>query len=284
MTTTAAPTRAEREPVRAGSGPWHTARIGWERGKLEVKEFFRQRESVVFTVAFPVILLFIFGSILNYNIDGGIKFSQYFVPGIIASGLFGVCFQTVAIQIAIERDKGILKRLRGTPMPPTSYFFGKIVMVFALVVLETAVLLAIASALGKVTLPSDWHKWATFAWVTVLGTVAGSLLGIAFSSVPRSGKAAPATLTPIALVLQFLSGVYFVFTGLPGWLQHVGALFPLKWIAQGYRSVFLPDGFAAQEPAHHWEHGRTALILAVWAVGGLFLTLRTFRWRSSRDG
>ena len=276
MTTTAV-------PARAGRGPAHVARIGWERGKLEVKEFFRQRESVVFTVAFPVILLFIFGSILNYNIDGGIKFSQYFVPGIIASGLFGVCFQTVAIQIAIERDKGILKRLQGTPMPPTSYFFGKIVMIFTLVVLETAVLLAIASALGKVTLPSDWHKWVTFAWVTVLGTVAGSLLGIAFSSVPRSGKAAPATVTPIALVLQFLSGVYFVFTGLSKPLQHVGALFPLKWIAQGYRSVFLPDSFAVQEPAKHWEHGRIALILALWAVGGLVLTLRTFRWRSSRD-
>jgi ABC-2 type transport system permease protein len=47
--------------------------------------------------------------------------------------------------------------------------------------------------------------------------------------------------------------------------------------------VFLPDGFSAQEPAHTWEHGRTALVLAIWAVGGLFLTLRTFRWRSSRD-
>jgi ABC-2 type transport system permease protein len=270
-------------PVRAGRGPLHVARIGWERGKLEVKEFFRQRESVVFTVAFPVILLFIFGSVLNYNIEGGIKFSQYFVPGIIAAGLFGVCFQTVAIQIAIERDKGILKRLQGTPMPPASYFFGKIVMIFTLVILEIAVLLAIASALGKVTLPSDWHKWVTFGWLTVIGTVAGSLLGIAFSSVPRSGKAAPATITPIALVLQFLSGVYFVFTGLPTWLQHVGAFFPLKWIAQGYRSVFLPDRFAAQEPAHTWEHGRIALILAVWAVGGLILTLRTFRWRSSRD-
>jgi ABC-2 type transport system permease protein len=270
-------------PVRAGRGPVHVLRIGWERGKLEVKEFFRQRESVVFTVAFPVILLFIFGSILNYNIDGGIKFSQYFVPGIIAAGLFGVCFQTVAIQIAIERDKGILKRLEGTPMPPASYFLGKIVMIFTLVVLEIAVLLAIASALGKVTLPSDWHKWVTFAWVTVAGTVAGSLLGIAFSSVPRSGKAAPATITPLALVLQFLSGVYFVFTGLPPWLQHVGALFPLKWIAQGYRSVFLPDRFATQEPAHTWEHGRTALILVLWAVGGLLLTLRTFRWRPSRD-
>jgi ABC-2 type transport system permease protein len=261
----------------------HTLRIGWERGKLEVKEFFRQRESVVFTVALPVILLVIFAPVFSYTIGGGIKYSQYFVPGILATAMFGVCFQTVGIQIAIERDKGILKRLQGTPMPRSAYFIGKIIMVLALVLLETVVLLAIAAAMGKVALPTDWHKWATFVWVTLAGTAAGSLLGIAFSSVPRSGKAAPATITPIALVLQFLSGVYFVFTGLPNWLQYVGAFFPLKWIAQGYRSVFLPDGFAAQEPAHGWEHGRTLLILAVWAVGGLILTLRTFRWRSAKD-
>jgi ABC-2 type transport system permease protein len=284
MTTTAAPARTGRASARAGRGLAHTARIGWERGKLEVKEFFRQRESVVFTVAFPVILLVIFTPLFTFSIEGGIQFSQYFVPGILATGMFGVCFQTVAIQVAIERDKGILKRLEGTPMPRASYFIGKIIMVFALVVLETVVLLAIAAAMGKVTLPSDWHKWANFVWVTVVGTAAGTVLGLAFSSVPRTGKAAPATITPVALVLSFLSGVYFEFTRMPGWLQHVGALFPLKWIAQGYRSVFQPDSFAAQEPAHHWEHGRTALILALWVVGGLVLTLRTFRWRSSRDG
>ena len=66
-------------------------------------------------------------------------------------------------------------------------------------------------------------------------------------------------------------------------MQHIGALFPLKWIAQGYRSVFLPDRLLSLEPAHSWEHGRTALILAAWSVGGLFLALRTFRWRSRTD-
>jgi ABC-2 type transport system permease protein len=269
--------------VRVGSGPLHAARIGWERGKLEVKEFFRQRESVVFTLAFPVILLLIFGSILSYPIDGGLKFTQYFVPGILAAGLFGVCFQTVAIQIAVERDKGILKRLEGTPMPPSAYFIGKIIMVLTMVVLESVVLLAISVALGKVDLPTDWHRWVTFVWVTLLGVAAGSLLGIAFSVVPRSGKAAPAVITPIALVLQFVSGVYFVFTNLPQFLQHVGAAFPLKWIAQGYRSVFLPQSYATHEAAHHWELGRVALVLAVWAVGGLVLTLRTFRWRAGKD-
>jgi ABC-2 type transport system permease protein len=269
--------------VRVGRGPLHAARIGWERGKLEVREFFRQRESVVFTLAFPVILLFFFTAIVNYDIPGGLKFSQYFIPGILAAGMFGVSFQTLAIQISIERDKGILKRLEGTPMPPSAYFIGKIIMVFAMVALESVVLLGIARALGKVDLPTDGGKWLTFLWVTLLGVAAGSLLGMVFSSVARSGKAAPATVTPVAIVLQFISGVYFVFSQSPKWLQGVASVFPLRWIAQGYRSVFLPDSYAQQEVAHSWEHGRIALILAAWAVGGLLLTLRTFRWRNGRD-
>jgi ABC-2 type transport system permease protein len=55
-------------------------------------------------------------------------------------------------------------------------------------------------------------------------------------------------------------------------------------IALGYRSVFLPDSYARQqEAAHGWEHGRTALILGAWAVGGRLLAMRTFRWRNGKD-
>src|SRR5262249_35283845 len=153
----------------------------------------------VFTLAFPIIFLLIFGSILNFPIEGGLKFTQYFAPGIMAVGLFGASFQTLAIQIAVERDKGILKRLEGTPMPPQSYFIGKIIMVLVTVVLEIVILLAMSVALGKVSLPTDWHRWVTMLWVTLLGVAAGSILGIAFSSLARSGKAAPAVVTPVAL-------------------------------------------------------------------------------------
>jgi ABC-2 type transport system permease protein len=281
MTTATAPSTT---PV--ARGPVHALAIGWLRGKLEVKEFFRQRESVVFTLAFPVILLLIFGSVFSYTIDNtDVAFARYFVPGILATGLFGVAFQTLAIQIAVERDKGVLKRLEGTPMPPSSYFIGKIVMVLTMVILESIILLAIAELLGKVSLPTDWHRWVTFVWVTVLGTAAGSVAGIAFSSIPRTGKAAPAVVTPVALVLQFMSGVYFVFTTVSKPLQTVGAIFPLKWIAQGYRSVFLPQRLVVLEPTKtSWEHGRIALVLALWLIAGTFLALRTFRWRTRKDG
>jgi len=121
--------------------------------------------------------------------------------------------------------------------------------------------------------------------VFVLGLTAWALLGLAFSSIPKSGKAVSAVVTVPYIVLQFISGVYFLYRDLPSWLQHVGALFPLKWMCQGLRSVFLPDWWpATQEVTGSWETGRTALVLLAWTFGGLVLALRTFRWKGRRDG
>src|SRR5207244_9769016 len=106
-------------------------------------QFFRGRESVVFTFAFPVILLIIFGAVLNREIAPHLKFIQYFVAGMIASGIMVTSFQNLAIQIPIERDAGALKRLAGTPMPKASYFIGKVVMVIALAIGEVAILLLV---------------------------------------------------------------------------------------------------------------------------------------------
>ena len=90
------------------------------RTGIELKQFFRQRDSVVFTFAFPVILLFIFGSVFSDDIAPGVSFTQYFTAGMVASGIVLSSFQSLAIGIAVERDEGSLKRLRGTPMPPAA--------------------------------------------------------------------------------------------------------------------------------------------------------------------
>jgi len=255
-----------------------TLPLGLSRGELEIKQFLRSRESVVFTMLFPVILIVIFGAVFNRQITPGVTFTQYFVTGMIASGLMSVGFQSLAIQIPIERDRGVLKRLRGTPMPPAAYFVGKVVMVLAVGVAETVILLLVAVAFYDVSLPRGLDRWLTFGWVSLLGITACTLCGIAYSSLVRTGRGAPAVVTPVALVLQFISGVFFVFTDVPKWMQQVAALFPLKWMCQGMRSVFLPESFAAREAAHSWELGRVALVLAAWCVGGLVLCLLTFRW------
>jgi ABC-2 type transport system permease protein len=257
--------------------------LGLSRGVLELKQFIRTREYVVFTLLFPVMIVVIFGAIFHGHLTPEVTFTQYFVSGMIASGLLATSFQNLAIQIPIERDRGVLKRLIGTPMPRAAYFIGKIFMVLVFSAVETAILLAVATAFYGLTLPHSAAKWLTFAWVSLLGITACTLAGIAYSSIARTGRGAPATVTPVALVLQFTSGVFFVYTNIPAWMQDFAAIFPLKWMCQGMRSVFLPDSFAQREVAHSWELGRVALVLGAWCVAGLLLCLFTFRWTDRRE-
>jgi len=257
-----------------------TFKLGLLRGQMEIIQFTRQKEAVVFTIFFPVILLVIFGSVFKDTIAPGVTFSQYFVAGMIASGLVNTGFQNIAINIPIERDMGAIKRLRGTPLPITSYFIGKAISVLASMVVQVLILLAIGVAFFGLNLPTEPSKWLTFTWLLILGSASSTALGVAFSSVPKNGRGASAIVSPVVIILQFFSGVFFVFTQLPGWMQQVAAIFPLKWLTQGMRSVFLPDTFAAQEVAASWESGRTALILFVWLVAGLFLAVKTFHWEN----
>lgn len=252
--------------------------LGIRRGGLEIQQFVRQRESVVFTLLFPVILLAIFGSVFKTNLAPDVTFSQYFVAGMIASGLVNTGFQQLAIIIPMEREFGALKRLRGTPMPMSSYFIGKSLLVIASMAFQVLLLLTCGVVFFGLNLPTDPWKWFTFTWLIIIGSACSTALGIAFSSVPKSGRGASAVVSPVVIILQFFSGVFFVFTDLPGWMQQVATIFPLKWLTQGMRSVFLPDSFAAREVAGSWETQRTLFIILLWLLFGIFISIRTFKW------
>lgn len=260
-----------------------TYAIGLRRVRIELLEFARDREAAFFTMILPVLLLVVFGSAFDDDVVPGVSFSQYFLAGMIASGIVYTSFQNLAISIPQERDDGTLKRLQGSPMPKASYFVGKVGLVLVVYVVQVVLLLALAVALFGVHLPSSVADWWTFTWVSILGLVTCTLLGIAFSSVPRSGRGAPALVSPIVLVLQFTSGVFFQWSELPSWMQHLAALFPLKWLCQGMRSVFLPSTFQSQELGGSWELGRVALVLGLWAVVALVLAVRGFRWQRREE-
>ncbi|MFC4589241.1 ABC transporter permease [Sphaerisporangium corydalis] len=276
MSTAAAPAEGRLPSVVAA---------GWSRGVVETVMFFRERDAVVFTFAFPIILLGIFGSIFSGTLEGGpLTVSQLYTAGLIGAGVMSASFQNLGIGIAVDRDDGTLKRLAGTPLPRSAYFLGKIVNVLAVAVLEVAILLAVGVVAFDLTLPSAPGPWFTFAWVFLLGITGSALLGIAVSSLPRSARSATAVISMPFVVLQFISGVFIPVTQLPEWLINVSSLFPLKWMCQGFRSVFLGDAGAALELTGSYELDRVALVLAAWVAGGLVLCLTTFRWKSRRDG
>jgi ABC-2 type transport system permease protein len=283
-TPTTTPSLTTPTPAKAPKGQPSVLTIGLSRGRLEVTTFFREKDALVFTLALPIMLMIIFGSIFKGKVGNtDVDFRQYFASGIIASGIMSTTLVSLGIGIAGEREDGTLKRLYGTPMPKAAYFIGKTISALVLSMLETVVLFVIGSLMFGLKTPSTPERWATFGWVFVLGVSTCTLLGIALSSVPRSGKSAAAVINLPYLMLQFVSGVYFTFDSLPKGIQQIGAIFPLKWMCQGFRSALLPDSLLPNEPAHTWEHGRIALVLGAWCVGGVVLCLTTFRWKRRRD-
>jgi ABC-2 type transport system permease protein len=265
------------------------ARIALSRTVIELKEFRREREAVVFILAFPVLLLVIFSSVFGSGDDfitlpsgQGISAAQYYLTGMVASGVMQSSFQSMAISLAVERDAGTLKLLRGTPMPPIAFFLGKIGQVVVVTVVQLVVLLSVSRLLFGVPLPGDFEHWLRLSWLVGIGAASGTALGVAFSSVLKSGRSAPTVVTPIVVVLQFISGVFFPYTNLPEWMRAAASVFPLRWMAQGMRSVFLPEGMVNAEPGHSWHLGLGALVMSVWLVVGLFIAVRTFRWVRER--
>lgn len=263
-----------------------TIRLGVSRIGYELKVYSRQGDSVFFTFLFPILMLSIFAVSFSGmgNLgaapdgSGGISWAAYYLPGMIAAGMLLSGVQNLGVDIATEKGDGTLKRLGGSPLPVISYFIGKIGMVFLSAVVQAALILLVARVAFDVELPTDPEKWLLFAWVFVLGVITSCVLGIALSALPRSGKSATAVVIPIVLLLQFISGVYLQFTMLPEWLQNFASVFPLKWMAQGMRAVFLPESFAMLEQTESWNLPWVAIVMSIWFVVGLLLTRMTFRW------
>ena len=264
--------------------PTHALRHGIRRTGFEIRGYTRSPETIFFTFLFPILMLALFSTV--FGGDGeqsygqglpALSAAQMYLPGMLAAGVLLSGLQNLAIDIALERHGGTLKRLGGTPLSPVSYFIGKIGQVLVTGTVQAAVLLAFAGlVLGE--LPSDPESWLTFAWVFVLGLATSAFLGIAISAIPRSARSASAVVIPVALVLQFISGVYLFFWLLPEWLQNVANLFPLAWMAKGMRAVFLPPEYATLEQSGAWDLGGVAIALLIWLVVGLVISRLTFRW------
>ncbi len=246
---------------------------------VELRLAFRDRRTVTFTVLLPFILLLALASLIHaQKLPGHVSFAQYLTAGMIASGLVYGAFQSLSIAIPDERSNGTLKRLYGTPMPRSAYFAGKVGCVVVLYAVQMVLMVGLGSLAFHIHIPTNWFSIVTFLWLSVLGLISFTALGIAFSSLAKTGQASAAIATPIVLVLQFSSGVFFVFTKEPAWMRDLGSFFPLRWLAQGMRSVFLPASYGHLELGHGYQLVDVALVLGAWAVVGLVLCWRTFRW------
>ena len=238
----------------------------------EQRTYWRTPSSAFFTFAFPLVLLFIFTTMYrdtSLAALGGVTYAQYFVPGIVAFGVISACYSNLAIVLCFRRDLGVLKRLRGTPLPPWAFMGGHIGSSLVVSALLTAITIAVGIAVYDVRAPS--HTGA-LAVSLVAGAFCFCALGLAVTALIPNAHAAPAVVNGALFPLLFISGTFFPLDPTSG-LARVAALFPV--------GNFQHAVFAAFDPRAGGTAGLQAGDLAamlLWGAGALVFAVRRFGW------
>lgn len=272
----------------SAAGAARVLRLGCAYLGINLRTVYREPAALFFIVVFPILFLVIFGSLLTFDLDlptdepgvEQISFSQYFVAGIMGVAIFGTSFNLLGNSLAVQQFDGTLKQLAATPLPKSSFFIGIIGASLVITLLQLVLMLLLGVAAYGVDLP-DAGGWLTLIWIILLGVPAGCVLGIAITAIIPSARAAPAVIQAPFILFQFISGVFFALSSLPTWLQWIAGFFPLRWVAQGLRSVFLPDAYKYAEADMTWQLDLAAVVLAVWIVAGIGVAVFTFKWDRS---
>jgi ABC-2 type transport system permease protein len=251
-----------------------SAALALHQYRYDQRQFWREPASVFFTVALPLIFLFLFTAIFGNDtvtVEGHqIKFSNYYLPGILTLSLVSATFVNLTIWLTIARDRGQLKRVRATPVPAAVIIAGRTLTAVGIAAVMTVLLLVIGALLYGVDPPATT---APAALVTlVIGVVSLSALGFAFAAFVPSENAAPPMANAIVLPLYFISGIFVPADQIPDWMATLAGIFPVKPLFEALLTAFDPNTTGA---GFEWGH---LAIVAAWGVAGTLVALRCFRW------
>ena len=207
--------------------------------RYEQKLYWRSPSSAMFTFLFPILLLVIFAS-LNYGATlralGGISYNQYYVPGIVAFGVISACFSNLAIGLCFRRDSGVLKRIRGTPLPPWVFMAGNIGSSLVVSAILTVLTTAVGVAFYGVSFPG---RYGAFILTLVVGAFCFCSLGLAITALIPVATASPAIVNGLLFPILFISGTFFpVDSG--SWLARIASVFPIRHFEEAVFTVFDP--------------------------------------------
>jgi ABC-2 type transport system permease protein len=245
--------------------------------RYDQKSFWRNPGAVFFTVALPLMFLFIFEEIFGNDVLedlGNLRTATYYIPAILTLAVVSATLQSVAIRLTIDRENGILKRGRGTPMPSWVFFAGRIGNAIVISVLMLIVVPAIGRLLYDVEIP--WERLPAVLVTLAIGAASFCCLGIALSAAIPSEDAAPAITNVAVLPLYFLSGVFIPETEIPDGVLHFANLFPIRHFFEAFFTAWSP---ATTGAGFEWGH---LAVVAGWGAVGLVLAVRFFRWTPRR--
>jgi ABC-2 type transport system permease protein len=248
-----------KHPARPG--PRGSLYLAWQQFRLERKMFWRNPSAAFFNFLLPLLLLVLTATAFDVADEG----LDVLIPGVAGMGVLATTFTALAFNLTWLREEGVLKRIRGTPMPAAAYVAGLIGSAALNAVLQVAIVVTIGNLVYGVDWPRDPALLAVF---TVLGLVCFSALGIAFSHVIPNEEAAPAYTNAVFLPLIFISGVFYSADELPEALKVIAEALPLKYLIDGLSAAIVGGGDA----------GTAAVVLAAWTVAGVVLAVRFFRW------
>lgn len=241
--------------------------------RYDQKTFWRNPASVFFTVLLPVIFLLLLATIFgNDSIDelGGIKTTTYYVPAILTLGIVSATMVSLAISLTVDRENGVLKRTRGTPLPSSVFIAGRIGNALVVSFLSLVVLSVIGRLVYSVEIP--WERLPAVLVTLAVGAVSFCSIGIALSAAIPSEQAAPPITNVMVLPLYFLSGVFIPSSEIPDGVLRVADLFPIRHFFEAFLSAWDPATVGAG-----FEWGQLAIV-AAWGAVGFALAIRFFRW------
>jgi ABC-2 type transport system permease protein len=265
--TLATATRTPAKPAERGR-----IALVLHQSRYDLLGFSRNRQARFFTVLLPLLFLVIFVSVFGNELAGPqhVKSSTYYVPGLAAMSVIAASFVNLVITITAERESGVLKRRRATPVPAWVLIAGRAVTSVAVSLGVMTVVLLVGRIAYGVQLPASTIPGVTLT--AIVGSISFCVLGYALASVVESEDSAQPMVQAVTLPLYFISGVFVPNVDLPAWLDNLGRLFPVQHLAGGLHNAFDPAARGSGIV------GTDLVVLALWAAAGLAVALRRFRW------
>jgi ABC-2 type transport system permease protein len=238
--------------------------LAWEQYRLERKLFWRNPSAAFFSFVLPLSLLLLVASVFASEPEQ----LDVLIPGIAGMSVMATTFNALALNVTFRREQGILKRVRGTPMPAVSYFAGSLGNAVANALVQVALVVVIGHLLYDVSWPRDWLALIVFS---VAGVVTFGALGIALSHAIPNHDAAAAYVNALFLPAILISGVFYSTASLPAVLDAVARALPLEHVIDGLAGAIVTGAGVA-------DNLDDLAVIALWGAAGLVLAVRGFRW------
>ena len=245
--------------------------------RYEQRSFWRNPASAFFAFLFPIIFLVVFATLFKGskapagNVQ--VPYDDYYIPALTTFGVIGACFTNIAASVSIRRDSGVLKRFRGTPLPPWVFMLGLVLSSLIVALLLTALTIVFGIVVYGVHVP---QHIGVLALTLATGAMVFCSMGLAMTVVIPNAEASPAIINGVLLPIVFISGTFFPIDP-TSVLAKIAEYFPVRH--------FITAMFNAFDPAHMFSGGLSGsdlIVMAAWGAGGLIVAVRRFRWEPRR--